>query len=230
MADIPPSPELLRALGRLARGLSALFWGLPVALIICVQTAKSSAFELAAPAALGLPLAATALLYYGLVQIGHFQPQERIWVHSLDRAKFLALINLGLTPFLYWYHALPEVPFYAAMVNLLMLSALLFLFNLNEVLNRLSAMLPDESLRVETRLFTTMNRCTLVAIPAALAALTLLARLSSLPRFLIAALAVIEPVSHWVVLFLFLLPLAMTMTLVWKIKETVLASVFGAGH
>ena len=35
-----PNPELLRSLGRLIRGLSALFWGLPMALLVCVQTAK----------------------------------------------------------------------------------------------------------------------------------------------------------------------------------------------
>ena len=39
MADPVPNPELLRALGRLARGLSALFWGLPTALIIGVRAA-----------------------------------------------------------------------------------------------------------------------------------------------------------------------------------------------
>jgi len=40
-----PNTELLRSLGRLARGLSALFWGLPVALIVCVQAAKTDAPE-----------------------------------------------------------------------------------------------------------------------------------------------------------------------------------------
>ena len=34
-----PDPELLRALGRLARGLSALFWGLPFALVVCLHAA-----------------------------------------------------------------------------------------------------------------------------------------------------------------------------------------------
>ena len=32
------NPELLSSLGRLVRGLSALFWGLPIALVVSVQT------------------------------------------------------------------------------------------------------------------------------------------------------------------------------------------------
>jgi len=41
MPDPAPNAELLRALGRLVRGLSVLFWGLPLALVACVQTAKT---------------------------------------------------------------------------------------------------------------------------------------------------------------------------------------------
>ena len=36
MPDPAPNVELLRSLGRLVRGLSALFWGLPLALIVCL--------------------------------------------------------------------------------------------------------------------------------------------------------------------------------------------------
>ena len=35
MPDLAPNADLLRSLGRLARGVSALFWGLPAALIVC---------------------------------------------------------------------------------------------------------------------------------------------------------------------------------------------------
>ena len=43
MPDPAPNPELMRSLGRLVRGLSALFWGLPLALVVCPNTAT---FEL----------------------------------------------------------------------------------------------------------------------------------------------------------------------------------------
>jgi len=73
MSDPAPNPELLRSLGRVVRGLSALFWGLPIALYICVQTAKSDWIRSLGylgyfPAAL-----TTGLLFYGLSLLGHFQ-------------------------------------------------------------------------------------------------------------------------------------------------------------
>ena len=45
MPDAAPNPELLHSLGRLVRGLSALFWGLPAALIICIGTASAGWFK-----------------------------------------------------------------------------------------------------------------------------------------------------------------------------------------
>ena len=36
-----PHAELLRSLGRLVRGLSALFWGLPISLVVCFHTATA---------------------------------------------------------------------------------------------------------------------------------------------------------------------------------------------
>ena len=103
-------------------------------------------------------LAATGLLLYGLWQMGDFQKQERPWRNALDRAKLLGLVNFGLCPFLYWHNRMPRAAFFTAAVFVLVLSAVLFLFNLNVVLKQLGAMLPDETLRHETRLFTALNR------------------------------------------------------------------------
>ena len=47
---------------------------------------------------------------------------------------------------------------------MLVLSALLFLFNLNVVLKQLGAMLPDETLRHETGQFTALNRWLLAVL------------------------------------------------------------------
>src|SRR4051812_16042477 len=100
MAEPAPKAELLRALGRLVRGLSALFWGLPTAFIVCYYTAKAEALK-----SFGVvpPLATTALLVFGLWQLGDFQKQERVWRNALDRTTILSLFNFGLSPFLYWY-------------------------------------------------------------------------------------------------------------------------------
>lgn len=225
MPESAPNPELLNALGRLVRGLSALFWGLPIALVVCFQTTQDGWLR---PLGIVPPIIVTGLLFYGLSLLSHFQKQERIWRSALERAKIFALINMGLSPFLYWWNKIPSHPFYSAVVELMVLTSLLFLFTLNPVLWRLTAMLPDETLRIETKLFTTLNRYLLLATAALSAGYFVLARLHRLPGEVINFLFFLDKLALWIVLFLILLPVAVTMALIWKIKEVILASVFGA--
>jgi hypothetical protein len=225
MPDTPPNPELLRSLGRLVRGLSALFWGLPAALVICAGTALAGwlrAFSVAPV------LTANGLLLFGLWQLGSFQKQERPWRQALDRTRLIGLVNFGLCPFLYWWNKIPEQPFFALVVALLALSGLLFLFNLNLVIARLGEMLPDETLRQETRQFTVLNRSLLVVLLVLSSVYIFLSQMPELPVPLMVILARLQHVNHWYLLplLLVLLPLSLTMALLWKTKEVIFDSVF----
>jgi len=225
MPDPALNAELLRSLGRLVRGLSALFWGLPIALIVCFHTAKADSLKV-----FGIvpPLVTTGLLAFGLWQLGDFQKQERVWRASLDRAKLLSLFNLGLSPFLYWWNKVPMNLFFLVMVLLLAISALLFLGSVNLVLRRLGAMLPDEALRLETRQFTALN-LNLLLVTFVLALLYVGAgQVHEPPLWLATLLNAMEHGSLWFLIVLILLPLAMTMALLWKTKEVILDNVFGA--
>jgi len=228
MSETAPKTQLMRSLGRLVRGLSALFWGLPIALVVCVQTANTNWLASVGLFSIIAPVAVTTLLLYGLWLMSDFQKQERVWVLALDRAKVLGLVNVGLSPFLHWHQQMPDMPFFSYAVSVMALAALLFLFNLNVVLHRLTAMLPDETLRVETKVFTTLNGCFLVLIPASLAIYFTLAQMNRLPASISLLLQFMEPITQWILIFLFLLPMAITMSLIWKIKEAILASVFEA--
>lgn len=227
MPDPAPNTELLRSLGRLARGLSALFWGLPAALIVSVRAAKTDWL----PPWMFVPVIVLhALLLFGLWQMGSFQKQERPWVAALDRAKLLGLVDLGLSPFLYWSNRVPGEEFFSIAVLVLGASSLLFLFNLNVVLERLGAMLPDETLRQETRQFTAVNRGLLLALLLVSVAYLCFLRLPNLPVSFRLVAILLENYSLYAMVFLVLLPLAMTMALIWKTKEVILDSVFSAGH
>ncbi|HXF10628.1 MAG TPA: hypothetical protein VN625_07565 [Desulfuromonadaceae bacterium] len=213
--------QLLHSLGRLARGLSALFWGLPATLLICAQLAKSDALRATAiiPAVIG-----HALLLFGLWQMTDFQRQERPWQNALDRAKLLGLVDLGLCPFLFWYNKMDRQLFFGVMVLVLIVSAVFFLFNLNAVLKQLAAMLPDETLRHETKEFTLFNRWMLVLFLVAVLAFV----------FLPVDTALNTRIWTWIditftaiLLFLGLTPLAITMALIWKTKEVIFDGVFG---
>ena len=223
----PPSePELMRSLGRLVRGLSSLFWGLPLALVVCFHTAKAEGLK-----NFGIvpPLATTALMVYGLWQMGDFQRQERVWRRALDWARALVLIDFGLSPFVYWYNRVPGSLFFTVSVWVLVLSSLLFLGSLNFVLQRLGAMLPDEALRVEVRQFTTIN-LNLLGLTLLLTVLfVVLSQVGRVPLALEPVMAVLKSEAGvWFLVLMVLLPLAMTMALIWKTKEVILDSIFSS--
>ncbi|HMP83567.1 MAG TPA: hypothetical protein PKA41_12775, partial [Verrucomicrobiota bacterium] len=146
---------------------------------------------------------------------------------ALHPGQVAALANLGLSPFLFWWNRFPNETFFIYGMAVLSLSGLIFLFNLNLVLERLGAMLPDETLRQETRQFTALNRGLLVALVLLACVYLYLMRMPELPAQLGVVAEVLARSSFWVIVFLLLLPLAMTMALIWKAKEVILESVFG---
>jgi hypothetical protein len=220
--------ELLRALGKLVRGLSTLFWGLPVALLIYVETARTDWLGFLGDAAFVPAMLAGAGLYYALRQLRDFQKQERIWHQALNRAEVLAIINTGLAPFLFWWHRFPDFPRYVICVAVFAFSVLLFLMQINQVLRRLCAMLPDENLRVETKMFTSFNIALFLAAFVGLAVYLGLEQAQALPPAIARMLAGDNPRGLWFILFLSLMPLAMTLAILWKIKEVIFTSIFAA--
>lgn len=225
MPEASPNPELMRSLGRLVRGLSALFWGLPMTLVVCFHTARADSLR---TYHLIPPLVCTGLLWYGLWLLGAFQKQERVWRTALDGARLLSLVNFGLSPFLFWWNQMPGNRFFAASVIALMLSGLCFLGSLNWVLRRLGAMIPDETLRLETRQFTGLNLALLGGTLVFGVSYFVLSHIPNLPLYLRAVMAVLEQGNFWLLVLLVLLPMALTMALLWKTKEVILDNVFNS--
>ncbi|MBI3881872.1 MAG: hypothetical protein HY301_17640 [Verrucomicrobia bacterium] len=227
MSDPAPPPELLRSLGKLVRGLTALFWGLPLALLFTAQNYLTVWMK-----SLGvvLPVVLTGMLFYGLWLMGDFQKQERVWLAALDRAKFTALALVGLSPFVYWRNQLPSEPYFVAAMTALFAIGLLFIYNLNVVLLRLTAMLQDETLRADARTFTALNRGLLLAILVLSGVHLGLLQIESLPEAFRVWLDVLDADRQWMMMLAVLFPVAVTMSLIWKVKEAVLASVFGGSQ
>ena len=229
MADADRNAALLSSLRRLVRGLSALFWGLPVALLIAFQFALGHGDWLKS-FGIAPMTAVTGLLFYGTMLLGKFQSQERIWIHALERARIVALVNLGLSPFLYFWSKVPNNAFFTVMVEVMFLTLLAFLFLLNSVLARLAAMLPDETLRGEARVFTKLNQTILLIIVPCLPFYFLLRGATTLPRIVVDVMLLFDRggtvLQMMLLMFFILLPVAMTMALVWKTKEVIMTSVF----
>jgi hypothetical protein len=219
-------PGVIPALARVVRGLSALFWGLPMALLLNTKTALGDPWQ-----SWGLPplLFAAGLLVFGLFELRQFQPNERIWVSALERAQVLSLMLFALAPVAQWWNRVPDEPFFLGGLVILLFAGLTFVLALNQVLLRLAAMLPDETLRMETRFFVGWNNRFLLVLGLLLAGYLTLVRLPRVPEALLTIVVVFDLVKTWLLLLLALVPVALTMTLLWKTKEVILASVFRPG-
>jgi hypothetical protein len=224
---LPPvaDPDLMPSLGRLVRGLSILLWALPLTVVVSVQTARTSLLG-----GLGMvpPILTNLALLHALMLMGSFRRQERIWVQALDRARLLALLGLGLSPFLYWWRLMPEVPHYQAAVGAAAAIGLAFLVSVNRLLQRLTAMLPDETLRLEARLFTNLNLGLLAGVLLVTGAAVAWWTGGASTTLHTPLVRLLVHVGSALLLALLLLPLALTLTLIWKIRETILGSVFGS--
>jgi hypothetical protein len=118
------------------------------------------------------------------------------------------------------------VPFYDVCVDFLAASGLLFLIHLNQVLHRLSAMLPDEMLRAETKTYTACNIWMLLAVLAGFSLYLAFGPLR-VPEVVVGGFHFVpQQRGLWVALFLTLMPVAMTMALLWKIKEAIFTGLF----
>jgi hypothetical protein len=215
--------SLLPSLSRVVRGLSALFWGLPLALLACTRTALG---DLWSQWGLGLPVISCALVWFGLKQLERFRPRERVWVQSVRRAELLALLNLALSPFTWWWSRRPEVTLFGASLLLMLFSALAFLLALNHALRRLAALLPDETLRSDIRLFTGVNSGLLGTLMVFAATWTLVREWPALAAGGDGLLDLLEQARVSLIVSLGLPPVALTMALVWKAKEAIVTDVY----
>ncbi len=219
--------ELLPSLRRLVRGLTAIFWGLPSTLLVCVLMAVAEF-----PRALGCapPLITTGLLLLGTLELARFQPKERVWQTAVERAQLLALASFGLSPFVYFWSRVPTEAYYLQATLALAATGLLFLLQLNHVLQRLVALLPDETLREDTRFFTRLNLTLMVLGAVLVGGWHLLAQLNFLPQPVIEALdfGSVARIRFALLVALVLVPVSVTMSLVWKARDAVLGSVFGS--
>jgi hypothetical protein len=165
-------------------------------------------------------LFANGLVWFGLTQLRGFHPQERVWTVAVERAKILALVNLALAPFPAWWSRWPDEPFFGQSMIALLVSGLALLLCLNYSLRRLAAMLPDETLRADTRLFTALNTTLIVTLGVVVGLWLVAIRLPHVPAWVSLLLAAVDEERFIMVVALALLPLALTMTLIWKAKET----------
>ena len=232
-------PDLMPSLRQLVRGLELLFWTLPFVLLVCVQEMLAPAWESWGVAPLFL---STVILWFGASRLRQFQPQEEIWQSAVKITEILALLMAGLAPFLHWIQVLPELSAsgYSAGQKHIIYStiifctaSIMFLLNLNHVLTRLGAMLPDPILRADIKLFVTLNFILFLPLLVAMwccrlsdGLYTALQQQSPSMAESIGSAVVLEHLLRASVIWIATLIIATTMAMMWKAKEAVLNGVF----
>lgn len=227
---------MIKGLGSVVRGLSLLVWSLPSGLAIIVWTVSRIDMSMPTPFAnllisMGVVpgLLVTIFLWLGVWQVGRFQPDLPAWQRAMDRARGLGLLLIGFSPFIFWWSRRPEILYFKLSAAALILFGLLFLAQLNAVLRRLTAMLPDQALREETVSMARLN----YGILAALCALHLIFFAVDRGTFASFTAWFPRPYLDFVRLALLLfmvIPVAITIAVMWKIKETILESVFSSNQ
>ncbi|MCP5523319.1 MAG: hypothetical protein H7A46_17425 [Verrucomicrobiales bacterium] len=216
--ELPP----LREMGQLARGLTLLFWALPFVLVLAVLTARTS---MLGQAGFWPALLATGLLVVALQEMRPFRSQDRAWQRASDRARFLALGMTGLTPFLHWWQLAPGHTHYEICGLLFFLGGLLFLLNLAFLLLRAATLLAEPSLEDEARLFLGVN-VPLIGAVLALGLAWIGVMRSPLGPRLAATMGPLLMRVGSIGLLLLLVTVALNMTLLWKLKQSILDTAF----
>lgn len=215
--------NVLPSLAQVVRALSVLFWAIPGLLLTSTACALDLAWRQFGYAP---PVVSALALVYGLAQFRHFQPDEKIWVASRHRGQLLALILLALSPTPIWWSRDPQEAFFNQGMLCLEFAGIFFLIAINDVLLRLVAMLPDQTLRTETLYFTRLNVRFLILILFGLGLWVATSLSMTLPWWILPVRHFFEFVQPWLLVMSLILPVALTMTLLWKTKEAILHSVF----
>ena len=233
---MPRKPNCFARWAGLVRGLSILFWGLALTGLVCLEMVYLETAQMiwresfgragfcsglaARPAALARPEPTARFSAAGTDLAARLEPGgDARGARCRPGAVFILVAQISRRSAL------------RRLRGLLFLSSLFLLVQINCVLQRLCAMLPDETLRAETKLFTALQH---LPAPGVFGRPLPLFPLDSLPRpvppgldrWMDAAAAA----GIWLALFLILMPLAMTMALLWKIKEVIFSSLTKAGR
>ena len=221
----PPAGDL-RDVIRVARGLSAVFWGMPLALLICVRASASN--WLKTPDAIH-PVAALGLVCFGVWQLKHLRDVNPAWrAPGLELTQILALVQVGLSPFIFFWNRQPDQPFFGHCLLALAVTGLLFLLAFNRVIRGLDVLFPEGLARAEIRLFSRMNGISILVLLAGAVSFVLVRELSVTHAWMAYVGGRLLPVGFFSLLVFTLLPITMTMTMTWKIKEELLHQALNA--
>ncbi len=223
---VPALPVPIDAYARAMRGFSCVFWGIPLAILLF-----AGAIDVRLPFTARAPayVFGVFLVYCGVVYFQRAPLPGARW-HSLVRELlFVLLIEVYLSPFVFWWKHMPHVPYYVANLIILMLCTAWGLFILNQLAGEIARLLHDRLLLVEAQVSAWLALALMLA-PTGYA----LIQSATAARHFGIALAPGEAIAPrygfgWLYA-VGLVPFALTMMMAWKAKERCLRALQAPTH
>lgn len=195
-------------------------WVLPVAVVVCVQTARHTAWQGHGPWPV---VVVTGWLWWTLTRLVRAAEAPQALARSVRRGRLLALMLWGLSPFLHWHARVPDHPWFSFMTLAAGLTGWLLLIECNRIIPRVLEACPDLGVMHEVNAFCRLNRALFVSGGILWAGLQILSR--AMPTW--------EGMERWPPAWrhveaplwtLFLVtPLALTLVGLWKTRQTLWA-------
>ncbi|MBP7830859.1 MAG: hypothetical protein KA248_13185, partial [Kiritimatiellae bacterium] len=159
-----PGPGILL---RMARGFSCIFWGIPLALLMF-----SGALDLRVTPRLRIPtfVLGLILVFAGILQLNRAPNLTPRWAGRIRHAQVTLLILVYLSPFVYWWRAMPHVAYYGVNMLAIVVTAMGGLLALNRLAEETGRLFGDGMVVIEARLCGGLSVLFLLA-PGAVAAL-----------------------------------------------------------
>jgi hypothetical protein len=205
---------------RLLRGFTAVFWGLPVSLLLFF-----GAVDVNIVVWFRLPtyILGVAVVYIGLALLRFSGLDRGPWKKQARNGLIAAFLLIYLGPFVYWYSFLPRSGwYYLTNLCLLLGAAMWLLFAVNRLAGELGAETQDRDLMMESRLCS-WSIVLLMVLPMILTTAFSSYMALKYESSLVAEMRGVRQESPWWIHIFFLIPLSLTMTSSWKAKEKCLA-------
>ncbi len=211
-ANVSITPGLLI---RLARGFSAVFWGIPVSLML-----YAGALDIRVYSTFRIPayVLGIVVIYAGLVFLRRAGAITPRWLRTVRVLLVMLVFEFYLAPFVYWWKQMPYVPYYVINVFALLACTTLGLFFMNQLAGEVGRIAHDTTFLIETQI------CAWLSL--ALMLLPVLHSLYYSVRAILELRSVIffestslpPPLPPWTYAII-LLPFTLTMATAWKAKE-----------
>ena len=213
-------PQLeARDLVALAQGLSCWLWGIPGAVLLSI---REMPFEWGMPFQLPLFAVPYLLVLVGAVKMARVRSAGDRWRCEARRAMILCILALYLAPFLFWWRRWPQSAYLMANVWVLIACGIALLAQVNRLVRTLGAALGDPALAAEAELFRAVVWIVLGLPTVAAFAYVLTASFRSGAAVTLQFEDALLATPAWG-LALLLVPLSITLALVWRAKDLTLA-------